>query len=71
MCNSEQGGDIEKATDWIFNPSVSGSSDMDVSSSNTSIIDSALPDGGGSQFLFTLYYAFFCKHDECHTDSTY
>ncbi|KAI8564965.1 hypothetical protein RHMOL_Rhmol03G0224000 [Rhododendron molle] len=42
------GGDIEKATDWIFNPTnVSSSSNMDVSSSSTSIADSPLPDGGG------------------------
>ncbi|XP_057474093.1 ubiquitin carboxyl-terminal hydrolase 14-like isoform X2 [Actinidia eriantha] len=41
------GGDIEKATDWIFNPNASGPSDMSVSSSTTSIGDSHLPDGGG------------------------
>ncbi|XAR56601.1 Ubiquitinyl hydrolase 1 [Bertholletia excelsa] len=46
------GGDIEKATDWIFNPNnVCSSSDMDVSSSNPSVADSSLPDGGGSYRL--------------------
>ncbi|XP_028088003.1 ubiquitin carboxyl-terminal hydrolase 14 isoform X1 [Camellia sinensis] len=45
------GGDIEKATDWIFNPIASGPSDMDVSSSSTTIVDSALSDGGGSYRL--------------------
>ncbi|KAF5949684.1 hypothetical protein HYC85_011677 [Camellia sinensis] len=45
------GGDIEKATDWIFNPIASGPSDMDVSSSSTTIVDSAPSDGGGSYRL--------------------
>ncbi|KAG5558761.1 hypothetical protein RHGRI_008647 [Rhododendron griersonianum] len=50
------GGDIEKATDWIFNPTnVSSSSNMDVSSSSTSIADSPLPDGGGGQSPVVLY----------------
>ncbi|KAG5551182.1 hypothetical protein RHGRI_009572 [Rhododendron griersonianum] len=54
------GGDIEKATDWIFNPTnVSSSSDMDVSSSTTSIADSPLPDGGGGQCPVVLYNAFY------------
>lgn len=49
------GGDIEKATDWIFNPTnVSSSSDMDVSSSSTSIVDSPLPDGGGAYRLMGI-----------------
>ncbi|KAI8557723.1 hypothetical protein RHMOL_Rhmol04G0031800 [Rhododendron molle] len=49
------GGDIEKATDWIFNPTnVSSSSDMDVSSSTTSIADSPLPDGGGAYRLMGI-----------------
>ncbi|KAF8414013.1 hypothetical protein HHK36_002011 [Tetracentron sinense] len=43
------GGDIEKATDWIFShPEGSGSSDMDATSSGTqSAVDAGLPDGGG------------------------
>ncbi|CAH9082884.1 unnamed protein product [Cuscuta epithymum] len=43
------GGDIEKATDWIFNnPGASEKSDMDTSSSGgTSVVDAALPDGEG------------------------
>ncbi|XP_028108491.1 ubiquitin carboxyl-terminal hydrolase 14-like [Camellia sinensis] len=57
------GGDIEKATDWIFNPIASGPSDMDVSSSSTTIVDSALSDGGGSQFLVLFYYVFVHKHE--------
>ncbi|XP_058206103.1 ubiquitin carboxyl-terminal hydrolase 14-like isoform X1 [Rhododendron vialii] len=49
------GGDIEKATDWIFNPTnVSSSSNMDVSSSSTSIADSPLPDGGGAYRLMGI-----------------
>ncbi|XP_052206730.1 ubiquitin carboxyl-terminal hydrolase 14 isoform X2 [Diospyros lotus] len=48
------GGDIEKATDWIFNLNVSGSSDMDVSSSTASTVDSALPDGGGKYKLMGI-----------------
>uniref|UniRef100_A0A5B7C534 Ubiquitin carboxyl-terminal hydrolase n=1 Tax=Davidia involucrata TaxID=16924 RepID=A0A5B7C534_DAVIN len=41
------GGDIGKATDWIFNnPGVSDSSDMDATSSNSPIVDAALTDGG-------------------------
>ncbi|KAL6975356.1 ubiquitin-specific protease ubp14 [Sarracenia purpurea var. burkii] len=48
------GGDIEKATDWIFSPNVSGSSDMDISSSSTSIVDSQLPDGGGGYRLIGI-----------------
>ncbi|XP_047334441.1 ubiquitin carboxyl-terminal hydrolase 14 [Impatiens glandulifera] len=49
------GGDIEKATDWIFNhPDASGSSDMDITSSTASIVDPALPDGGGKYRLIGL-----------------
>lgn len=46
-----QGGDIEKATDWIFNnPNASGMSDMDVTSSSTTQnpAEACLTDGGGS-----------------------
>lgn len=46
-----QGGDIEKATDWIFsNPNASVSS-MDATASNTTSDpnDADLPDGGGSE----------------------
>lgn len=43
------GGDIEKATDWIFsNPDASGPSDMDATSSASATpVDVGLPDGGG------------------------
>ncbi|CAK9160179.1 unnamed protein product [Ilex paraguariensis] len=41
------GGDIGKATDWIFNPVASGSSDMDATSSTAPVNDAPLPDGGG------------------------
>ena len=43
-----QGGDIEKATDWIFNPPASGPSDMDATSSSGPTVDATLPDGDGS-----------------------
>lgn len=45
-----QGGDIEKATDWIFNnPDASAASDTDATASNTTTVaDVGLPDGGGS-----------------------
>lgn len=46
-----QGGDIEKATDWIFsNPDASVSSDMDAATSSTTPTqnDTELSDGGGS-----------------------
>lgn len=63
--NSQQGGDIEKATDWIFNPTnISSSSDMDVSSSSTSIVDSPLPDGGGGQSPVVLYNVFVHGNDK-------
>nr|GFB66377.1 ubiquitin carboxyl-terminal hydrolase 14 [Tanacetum cinerariifolium] len=43
------GGDIEKATDWIFNPhAASGPSDMDATSSSGPTVDAPLPDGSGS-----------------------
>ncbi|RVW60250.1 hypothetical protein CK203_097096 [Vitis vinifera] len=44
-----QGGDIEKATDWIFsNPAAASSSDMDATASSTPTADAGLPDGGTS-----------------------
>lgn len=45
-----QGGDIEKATDWIFSrPGASSTVDMDATPSSThNVVDSELPDGGGS-----------------------
>lgn len=48
------GGDIEKATEWIFNPP-SGVSSMDAtpSSSNT-VVDDTLPDGQGRYRLLGL-----------------
>ncbi|KAL0816210.1 hypothetical protein Bca101_072654 [Brassica carinata] len=44
------GGDIEKATDWIFNNPNASVSDMDVSSSSSAQTpaQTGLPDGGGS-----------------------
>ncbi|XP_043689178.1 ubiquitin carboxyl-terminal hydrolase 14 [Telopea speciosissima] len=50
------GGDIEKATDWIFNqPQVSASADMDTTSSSAqSATDEGLPDGGGRYKLIGL-----------------
>ncbi|KAJ4982310.1 hypothetical protein NE237_033147 [Protea cynaroides] len=50
------GGDIEKATDWIFNhPQVSASPDMDATSSSVqSATDEGLPDGGGRYKLIGL-----------------
>ncbi|XVF19003.1 hypothetical protein REPUB_Repub11eG0073400 [Reevesia pubescens] len=52
------GGDIEKATDWIFNnPNASASSDMDTTTSSNSVptpVDAGLPDGGGKYRLFGI-----------------
>jgi hypothetical protein len=60
-----QGGDIEKATDWIFNnPDASVSSDMDTSTSSSKPTpdDTELPDGGGSEFLNPCFHYIDCKH---------
>lgn len=55
-CSFSQGGDIEKATDWIFNnPNASASSAMDTNASSngpSTPVDPGLPDGGGSESLF-------------------
>nr|AAG42755.1 ubiquitin-specific protease 14 [Arabidopsis thaliana] len=50
------GGDIEKATDWVFNNPNASVSDMDVSSSNSAQTpaQSGLPDGGGKYKLFGI-----------------
>ncbi|KAK2639269.1 hypothetical protein Ddye_027064 [Dipteronia dyeriana] len=51
------GGDIEKATDWIFNnPDASAASDMDATTSNTAHTpaDASLTDGGGKYRLFGI-----------------
>ncbi|XP_020534537.1 ubiquitin carboxyl-terminal hydrolase 14 isoform X2 [Jatropha curcas] len=51
------GGDIEKATDWIFsNPDASVSSDMDATTSSNlpNPDDAGLPDGGGRYRLFGI-----------------
>ncbi|KAL6313398.1 hypothetical protein AAG906_001111 [Vitis piasezkii] len=46
---TDMGGDIEKATDWIFsNPAAASSSDMDATTSSTPTADAGLPDGGTS-----------------------
>ncbi|EEF36623.1 Ubiquitin carboxyl-terminal hydrolase, putative [Ricinus communis] len=50
-------GDIEKATDWIFNnPDASASSDMDATTPSTTSTadDTVLPDGGGRYKLFGI-----------------
>ncbi|KAI3466170.1 hypothetical protein Pfo_022833 [Paulownia fortunei] len=48
------GGDIEKATEWIFNPP-SGMSSMDTTpSSSGNVVDAALPDGQGRYRLVGL-----------------
>ncbi|XP_022874755.1 ubiquitin carboxyl-terminal hydrolase 14 isoform X2 [Olea europaea var. sylvestris] len=47
-------GDIEKATEWIFNPPT-GTSHMDASqSSSTTVVDAVLPDGDGRYRLIGL-----------------
>ncbi|KAL5737886.1 hypothetical protein ACOSP7_030647 [Xanthoceras sorbifolium] len=51
------GGDIEKATDWIFNnPDASAASDMDATTSSTAQTpaDAGLTDGGGKYRLFGI-----------------
>lgn len=48
------GGDIEKATDWIFNPTASGPSVMDATSSSGPTVDATLPDGDGKYRLIGL-----------------
>ncbi|XP_062018415.1 ubiquitin carboxyl-terminal hydrolase 14 [Rosa rugosa] len=51
------GGDIEKATDWIFNnPCASFSTDMDATSSETipTAAEAGLPDGGGRYRLIGI-----------------
>ncbi|PON86677.1 Ubiquitinyl hydrolase [Trema orientale] len=51
------GGDIEKATDWIFNnPDASASSDMDATTSKATSnpADIGLPDGGGRYKLMGI-----------------
>ncbi|KAL5548080.1 hypothetical protein UlMin_003311 [Ulmus minor] len=51
------GGDIEKATDWIFsNPDASASSDMDATSNaaSTTPAEAGLPDGGGKYRLIGI-----------------
>ncbi|OMO80445.1 hypothetical protein CCACVL1_12950 [Corchorus capsularis] len=59
MALKASGGDIEKATDWIFNnPNASASSDMDTTTSSSSSVpapvDAGLPDGGGRYRLFGI-----------------
>ncbi|OMP04613.1 hypothetical protein COLO4_09498 [Corchorus olitorius] len=58
MALKASGGDIEKATDWIFNnPNASASSDMDTTTSSSSVpapVDAGLPDGGGRYRLFGI-----------------
>lgn len=56
-----QGGDIEKATDWIFSNPDPSSLDLDATTSNTAPTptDAGLPDGGGSEFLLYKFIYFF------------
>lgn len=58
MALKASGGDIEKATDWIFNnPSASASSAMDTNASSngpSTPVDAGLPDGGGRYRLFGI-----------------
>jgi ubiquitin carboxyl-terminal hydrolase 5/13 len=51
-----QGGDIEKATDWIFSNPDASVSNMDATASSTTSgpNDADLPDGGGSELLSHL-----------------
>lgn len=53
-----QGGDIEKATDWIFSNPDASVSNMDATASNTASgsNDADLPDGGGSELLLLNYF---------------
>ncbi|KAK6946790.1 Zinc finger, UBP-type [Dillenia turbinata] len=65
------GGDIEKATDWIFsNPSASNASDMDAVTNTVSTIDDALPDGGGRYrllgFVSHIGTSTHCGHYVAH-----
>ncbi|PKI65651.1 hypothetical protein CRG98_013946 [Punica granatum] len=69
------GGDIEKATDWIFsNPDASASSDMDIapSSSASNPSDASLPDGAGKYRLMGLVShmgtSTHCGHYVAHID---
>ncbi|URE25227.1 ubiquitin carboxyl-terminal hydrolase [Musa troglodytarum] len=49
------GGDIEKATDWIFNhPEASSSVDTDLTSSGVQVDGPAVPDGSGRYKLMAL-----------------
>ncbi|THU71165.1 hypothetical protein C4D60_Mb08t32660 [Musa balbisiana] len=49
------GGDIEKATDWIFNhPEASSSVDTELTSSGVQADDPAVPDGSGRYKLMAL-----------------
>ncbi|XWS51994.1 hypothetical protein CRYUN_Cryun11dG0029500 [Craigia yunnanensis] len=57
MALKASGGDIEKATDWIFNnPNASASSGNTTTSSNSmpTPVDAGLPDGGGRYRLFGI-----------------
>lgn len=65
------GGDIEKATDWIFsNPDASSASDMDTSSSSAVPADAELPDGSGKYrllgFVSHMGTSTHCGHYVAH-----
>lgn len=55
--SAHQGGDVEKATEWIFSsPSASTAADMDVTTSSGAAVDTLMPDGGGSKFPILWFY---------------
>ncbi|KNA19217.1 hypothetical protein SOVF_063870 isoform A [Spinacia oleracea] len=65
------GGDIEKATDWIFNsPDAISTSHMDTSSSGATSADNELPDGSGRYrllgFVSHMGTSTHCGHYVAH-----
>lgn len=67
----ESGGDVEKATEWIFsNPSANTASDMDATTSSGAAVDPLLPDGGGRYkllgFVSHIGTSTHCGHYVAH-----
>lgn len=67
----ESGGDVEKATEWIFsNPSANTASDMDATTSSVAAVDPLLPDGGGRYkllgFVSHIGTSTHCGHYVAH-----
>ncbi|KAK4714796.1 hypothetical protein R3W88_020703 [Solanum pinnatisectum] len=65
------GGDVEKATEWIFSsPSASTASDMDVTTSTGAAVDTLMPDGGGKYrllgFVSHIGTSTHCGHYVAH-----